>query len=110
MDQITVHHFNQWDDFEQKVLVEGVLVFPELEAVLRQYLLSQPREVMEFKECIIKEEEGIRNVEVAFHDHRSDYYIRLWGQKSMKDDAVLEMVVDAVDLRTKEEIYKRQLV
>ncbi|WP_026702796.1 hypothetical protein [Salibacterium aidingense] len=109
-----VHHFTEFPEFENKGLEDNGISFPELEQILKEYLLSQPRETMEFKECFVRLEqennEEVRIVEVTFQDHNMKNYTRLWGSKSNEDGRVLDMKVDAVDLETKEVVYERQLV
>ncbi|MGP4063165.1 hypothetical protein [Halobacillus sp. H74] len=107
------YHITDFKDFNRVCLENKGLAFPELEKVLEDYILSQPRETMEFKECWIEDEqvvEGeIRKVQVNFFDHNMGSYIRLWGSKNNDNDQVLNMKVDAIDLETKEIVYERQL-
>ncbi|MFZ4453841.1 hypothetical protein [Salibacterium aidingense] len=109
-----IYHFTEYAEFENTGLENNGIAFPELEQILKDYLLSQPGETMEFKESFVwlKQEnnEEVRTVEVTFEDHNMKNYTRLWGTKSNEDGRVLDMKVNAVDLDTKEVVYERQLV
>ncbi|MCA0972268.1 hypothetical protein LCM20_16790 [Halobacillus litoralis] len=103
-----IHHYTKFEQLETG-LDESQLAFPEYEQVLRDYLLSQPRETMEFKNGRVSEQEdGSRTVHTEFHDHNGGNLIRLWGTKTAEGN-VSEMVVDAVNVETKELMYERKL-
>ncbi len=110
-----IEHITDSNDFYEKCIENKALAFPELEKIMHDYILSQPKETMEFTECLIHEEQGengeedkIRNVHVSFKDHNSSNYIRLSGSKN-NDGRVLNMKVDALDMKTNELVYERQL-
>lgn len=104
-----IHHYTDSEQLEAG-LHQGEVAFPEYEQVLRDYLLSQPKESMEFQEGKVSQQnDGSRTVHTEFHDHNGGNLIRLWGTKTTEGN-ITEMVVDAMNADTKELVYERKLV
>ncbi|MBN8237284.1 hypothetical protein JF544_18725 [Halobacillus kuroshimensis] len=106
-----IHHYTEFASFEAEGLQKGEIDFPEFEKVLNDYILSQPKETMEFKECwVYKEQDGLRTVRVDFYDHNLKNDIRLWGSRNPEDGQVKSLNVDALDVSTNEVVYERKLM
>ncbi|ARI75969.1 hypothetical protein [Halobacillus mangrovi] len=107
------YHTTDFNDFNHVYIKHKELEFPEFEKIMNDYILSQPRETMEFQECWIEDKQmenvEVRTVQVNFLDHNTNNYIRLWGAKKNDDGQVIKMKVDALDFETKEIVYERQL-
>lgn len=104
-------HITDFNDFNRVCVQNDGLAFPELKKMMEDYILSQ--DTMEFKECWIQDDQTdqgeVRAVQVNFLDTNSNNFIRLWGSKNNETDEVLNMKVDAIDLKTEEVVYERQL-
>ncbi|MCA1022686.1 hypothetical protein GLW04_00110 [Halobacillus litoralis] len=106
-----IHHYTEFASFEADGLQKGEIDFPEFEKVLNDYILSQPKETMEFKECwVYEEQDGLRTVRTDFYDHNLKNDIRLWGSRNPEDGQVKSLNVDALDVSTNEVVYERKLM
>ncbi|SDJ11820.1 hypothetical protein [Salimicrobium halophilum] len=109
-----IHHFTDFREFETEGLKNKGIDFPELEQVLSDYILSQDRDTLIFKECIVQMKQRsdgeIRTVKIVYQDDDMNSDIRLWGARNDQNGEVLNMNVDAVNLVTEEVVYERSLI
>lgn len=109
-----LHKFTDVKEFETEGLQNNGVAFPELEQVLKDYILSQERETLFFKECVVhlkqRGDGDVRTVKITYQDDDMNSDIRLWGARNEESGEVLTMSVDAVNLVTEEVVYERQLV
>ncbi|SIS45793.1 hypothetical protein [Salimicrobium flavidum] len=109
-----LHHFKDVKEFETEGLQNNGIAFPELEQVLKDYILSQQKETLFFKECLVqlkqRSDGDVRTVKITYQDDDMNSDIRLWGARNEDTGEVLTMSVDAVNLVTEEVVYERQLI
>ncbi|AKG04861.1 MULTISPECIES: hypothetical protein [Salimicrobium] len=109
-----LHHFTDVKEFENEGLQNNGIDFPELEQMLNDYILTQQKETLFFKECVIqlkqRSDGDIRTVKITYQDDDLNSDIRLWGAKKEETGEVLTMSVDAVNLVSGEVVYERSLM
>ncbi|WP_347860980.1 hypothetical protein U0355_09770 [Salimicrobium sp. PL1-032A] len=109
-----IHHFTDFREFETEGLKNKGVNFPELEQMLSDYILSQDRETLFFKECIVqlkqRSDGDIRTVKIVYQDDDMNSDIRLFGARNDENGEAINMSVDAVNLVTEEVVYERSLL